>query len=364
MLRKRNLILAIAIPLVLLLARYLDKSSLDRTQDLRKGEDIYMTVDINQMGVEERSEIYLAGGCFWGVEGYFQKLDGIIDTEVGYANGHTDETEYRRVGQTGHTEALKLTYDPNKISLIEIYQHFFRIIDPTSLNKQGNDVGSQYRTGIYSENPQDLELARAVSKAQQQYYTDPIVVEIEELKNYIIAEDYHQDYLANNPLGYCHIDLSLADQPLHGSFSKKDEAELRASLSAQAYEVTQNDATERAFSSQYDKFDQPGIYIDVTSGEPLFASQDKYDAGCGWPSFTKPINSYVTSYKMDKSHGMTRVEVRSKTGDAHLGHVFEDGPRDRGGLRYCINGAALEFIAYEDMDDRGYGRYKIYVERD
>ncbi len=316
---------------------------------------------INNIGNNNIKEIYFAGGCFWGLEGYFRQLPGVTHTEVGYANGNVKETSYQKLDQTGHAETIRIDYDINKISLIELYEHFFRIIDPTSLNKQGNDRGTQYRTGIYSRNDEDLELAKKFIEEKQLEYDKPIVVEVEKLRNFILAEDYHQDYLEKNPDGYCHIDLSLANKPLYKDYEKKSDEEIKE-IGDTTYNITQNADTERAFSSEYDNFYEKGIYVDITSGEPLFASSDKFDSGCGWPSFSKPITSQVIDYKEDKSHGMERIEVKSKNSDSHLGHVFEDGPEDKGGLRYCINGASLKFIPYDEMDSHGYGEYKKYVE--
>ncbi|MDO5027784.1 MAG: peptide-methionine (R)-S-oxide reductase MsrB [Bacillota bacterium] len=317
---------------------------------------------INDLGTQDPRTLYLAGGCFWGVQGYFSKIPGVLDSQVGYVNGKTDQTSYQELRETDHAEALKLSYDANKISLEEIMDHYFRIIDPTSIDKQGNDRGRQYRTGVYSDDEKVLDQVQAYIKNIQASYEKPIVVEVQEVKNYIKAEDYHQDYLEKNPGGYCHIDLSLADQPLYGTYEKMSDSDLKEKLTDLQYQVSQEGRTERPFSSAYDKFDQKGIYVDISTGQPLFSSRDKYDAGCGWPSFTRPISSYAVDYKADNSHGMSRIEVKSKDGDAHLGHVFEDGPRHTGSLRYCINGAALKFVPYDQMDDQGYGAYKKFVE--
>ena len=138
---------------------------------------------------------------------------------------------------------------------------------------------------------------------------------------------------------------------------------MKEKLTSIQYDVTQNDATESPFSSEYNDNDEEGIYIDVVSGEPLFSSKDKFDAGCGWPSFSKPIEKDNVIEKKDTSHGMIRTEVRSKHGDSHLGHVFNDGPEDKGGLRYCINGASLRFIKKDDLEKEGYGKYlKMFEE--
>ncbi len=146
-------------------------------------------------------------------------------------------------------------------------------------------------------------------------------------------------------------------------YKKPDKEELKNRLTPLQYKVTQENATERPFENEYWDHEEEGIYVDIVSGEPLFSSKDKYDAGCGWPSFTKPIDKGNILEKFDTSYGMRRTEVRSKYGDSHLGHVFTDGPRDKGGLRYCINSAALRFIKKADMEKEGYGEYlKLFEE--
>lgn len=308
--------------------------------------------------VKNKGEIYLAGGCFWGVEGYFKKITGVLDTSVGYANGNTSDTNYEKIASTGHSETVKISYDKDEVSLQDILEYYFRIIDPNSVNKQGNDVGSQYRTGIYYINENDKLIIDEILRQKQENYKKKITVEAEPLKNFVLAEDYHQDYLDKNPGGYCHINISLANKPLDSKSNgiNKDKNTLKDKLTEDQYKVTQENETEKAFSSVYDNFDEAGIYVDVVTGEPLFSSKDKYDAGCGWPSFTKPIDANI-DYKDDKTYGMERVEVRSKKGDSHLGHVFNDGPKDKGGVRYCINGAALRFVPLSKMEEEGYGDY-------
>lgn len=133
-------------------------------------------------------------------------------------------------------------------------------------------------------------------------------------------------------------------------------------LTEMQYHVTQNQGTEPPFRNEYNDVFDDGIYVDIVSGKPLFSSKDKYDAGCGWPSFSKPIEKVEVTEHFDTSHGMRRVEVRSKTADSHLGHVFPDGPQELGGLRYCINSAALRFIPVEDLEKEGYGEYKSLFE--
>lgn len=140
------------------------------------------------------------------------------------------------------------------------------------------------------------------------------------------------------------------------TLSEAEKKSALKKLNEEQYNVTQKAATEYPFTGKYDDFYEKGIYVDVVSGEPLFSSQDKYDAGCGWPSFTKPIKKLT--YHRDQSHGMERIEVTSPEAESHLGHVFTDGPIDRGGLRYCINSAALRFVPYNELDEQGYGEYK------
>ena len=302
-------------------------------------------------------EIYLAGGCFWGVEGYFAQLDGVITTKVGYSNGQTAETTYQQIKTTDHAEVIYLKYDNSVLPLNNVLRHYFRIIDPVGINKQGGDRGRQYRTGIYYVNQNDKSVIENEIKEQQKKYSQKIVVEVLPLKEYYLAEEYHQDYLKKNPNGYCHIDLSKADDIIvdEKKHPKLSEKELRMKLNSKQYEVTQNGDTERAFQNDYWDFFDKGIYVDITTGEPLFSSTDKYASQCGWPSFVKPIVPEVVTYHNDTSFNMIRTEVRSRSGKAHLGHVFDDGPRDRGGKRYCINSAAIQFIPYAEMEAKGYG---------
>ena len=304
-------------------------------------------------------EIWLAGGCFWGVEAYFSRLEGVLHTEVGYANGRGARTSYEEIAATGHVETVQITYNPLEMNLESLLEHFFKIIDPTSKNRQGNDSGTQYRTGIYSRDPDELEQARAFIAAMQKKYRKPIVTEVLPLENYHPAEEYHQDYLEKNPGGYCHIDLSsLPDKRKPETtrlYGKPCPEELKKNLSKEQYRVTQLDGTEPPFENAYWNHHARGIYVDVVTGEPLFLSSDKYDSGTGWPSFTRPVERGAIVEREDRSRTVIRTEVRSRAGDSHLGHLFPDGPRDRGGLRYCINSAALRFIPASKMEQEGYG---------
>lgn len=349
---------------------------------------------------EKIKEIFLAGGCFWGVEHYFSQLAGVVYTEVGYINGKQDETTYQKLKETDHAEVVRILYNENVLRLQELLFHFFRIIDPSSENKQGNDVGRQYRTGVYyRENKGEKEFFFAPTEKQYKHLQLPersvrpyslmeekneiflldaqdllvidtffdyqrektaqaFYVEKEALRNYVKAEEYHQKYLDLNPQGYCHLPKNLWEENLfQRKYKKPDEITLKATLSELAYRITQEAATEKAFTSEYTDEKKPGLYVNIVTGEPLFSSEDKFDSGCGWPSFTKPLLTKLLSYQEDYHKGYARTEVRTLNDDAHLGHVFHDGPQEKGGLRYCINGAALRFIPLEKMEEEGYGEY-------
>ncbi|MCM1566704.1 MAG: peptide-methionine (R)-S-oxide reductase MsrB [Dehalobacter sp. 4CP] len=308
------------------------------------------------------SEIYLAGGCFWGVEKLIASIRGVHSTQVGYANGKTANPTYEDVCQrgSGHAETVYVDYDPEIVPLEFLLELYYQAIDPVSLNRQGGDKGTQYRTGIYYVDINDLPvIERSVAKLQKSY-DKPVVIEIKAMENFCPAEEYHQKYLDKNPDGYCHIGKDKFTKAAAAiinpaDYHAPDPDRLRQTLTGTQYEVTQNNATEPPFHNAFWDTFRPGIYVDITTGEPLFASSDKFESGCGWPSFTKPIDPNVVWEKTDTSHSMLRTEVRSHAGDAHLGHVFADGPRESGGLRYCINSASLRFVPKEDMEREGYG---------
>jgi peptide methionine sulfoxide reductase msrA/msrB len=287
---------------------------------------------------EKQQVIYLAGGCFWGVEAFISRLKGVNNTEVGYANGTDLAPTYEKVctGKTGHAETVKATYNPKIISLEEILENFFKIIDPYTRNRQGADIGTQYRTGIYWQEESQKAIVLSFLKEKQRESPERIVVEARAIGNFYPAEEYHQKYLERNPQGYCHVDLNLIDDEEFGHLSKEE------------YEITQLSMTERPFSGEYDDFFEDGVYVDVVNGEVLFSSEDKFDSGCGWPAFSKPISDDVIVKHRDFSHGTTRIEVRSAKSNSHLGHLFHDGPG--GSPRYCINSAALRFIPKKEIE--------------
>ena len=344
-------------------------------ENLDKKDEIEMPYEIERLedksyNEEDVEEIYLAGGCFWGVEGYMDRIEGVIAATSGYGNGNTPNPSYEDVirRKTGHAETVQVIYDPEKTDLVNILLYYFKVIDPTVLNRQGNDIGIQYRTGIYYTNDSQRDIIEMMIAEEQKKYNKPIVTEIQSIKNFYIAEEYHQNYLEKNPGGYCHIDLNLADEEIErpdllfennpsikdNLYKKPSEEELKEKLTPSQYDITQKGGTEIAFTHEYNDLNDKGIYVDIVTGEPLFSSQDKYDAGCGWPSFTKPIDGNVIKEYKDISFGMVRTEVKSKEGDSHLGHLFPDGPKDKGGIRYCINGGSLRFVPFDEMKAEGY----------
>ena len=321
--------------------------------------------------MNKTATLYLAGGCFWGTEHYFKQIRGVLSTKVGYANGNIAHPTYEQVCSktTGFAETVEVTYNPEVLPLTLLVQLFFRSIDPTSINRQGGDIGTQYRTGIYYTDPDTRPFLIAERTKLAQAIGKNVAVEIEPLRNFYAAEDYHQDYLDKNPGGYCHVAPSLfaearkanADTTQH-KYERPSTDTLKSKLTEIQYQVTQNAATERPFTNEYDHEFRPGIYVDITTGEPLFLSTDKFDSGCGWPAFSKPIDGHLLKSIKDTSHGMQRIEVRSNKGNAHLGHVFNDGPKEKGGLRYCINSASLRFVPQTEMEKQGYGAYLPLLE--
>lgn len=308
--------------------------------------------------------IYLAGGCFWGTAHLFSLVPGVDKAEAGYANSDVPNPTYKEVctGKTHAAETVKVVYDDDLVSLTDLLMLYFKSIDPLSVNRQGNDVGTQYRTGVYYTDEKDAPVVETMIAALQRRYKTPLAIEYGPLKNFYPAEEYHQDYLYKNPGGYCHVNPALFKEAKTIGRKKNDRSaidreELRRRLTPLQWEVTQNAATERPFVNEYDHEFRKGIYVDITDGTPLFISTAKYDSGCGWPAFTRPISDDLIDEFADHSFGRERTEVRSASSGAHLGHVFNDGPVEEGGLRYCINSASLRFIPEEKMEAEGYGKY-------
>lgn len=325
-----------------------------------------------------------AGGCFWCVEAGFEKLPGVRDAVSGYSGGKVADPTYEQVsaGGTGHTEAVQVHYDPTVITYEGLLQGFWRMIDPTDGNGQFVDQGNQYRPAIFYH---DAEQKAAAEKSRDDLarsgrFDRPIEVEIVPLERFYRAEDYHQNYYKTNPIRYqfytynsgryqfvekvwggdLEVDYSRY-RPAGARYIRPSDAEIKKRLTAEQYHITQGDGTEPPFDNAYWDEKRPGIYVDVVTDEPLFSSADKFESGTGWPSFTRPIESGTVVEKSDNSYFMRRTEVRSRIGDSHLGHVFNDGPPPTG-LRYCINSAALRFIPAEDLAREGYGQYARRLE--
>ena len=308
------------------------------------------------------AEIYLAGGCFWGTEKYIAAIRGVESTEVGYANGRTMNPSYEEVcsKNAGHAETVHVIYDSELVPLEFLLELYYEAINPTSINRQGGDSGVQYRTGIYYVDENDRPVIERSIANLQKRFDKPVAIEVKQLENFSPAEEYHQKYLDKNPSGYCHIGKEKFEKARKALVNPADyqtpvPEKLHDTLSEIQLAVTLEGATEPPFRNEYWDSFRPGIYVDITTGEPLFASDDKFESGCGWPSFSKPIDPNVLLEKKDYTHNMLRTEVRSRVGNAHLGHVFEDGPKETGGLRYCINSASLRFVPKENMEQEGYG---------
>lgn len=305
-----------------------------------------------------------AGGCFWCMVEPFDERPGIIEVVSGYTGGTVPNPTYEQVcsNTTGHVEAVQITYDPSIVAYKDLIDLYWVQIDPTDPGGQFYDRGSSYKTAIFYHNDEQRKIATASKEelANSGRFQQPIVTKILPAGPFYHAEDEHQYFYKTNPDHYKRYRKgSGRDQFIEQHWQMEDDSEkqLKQKLTPIQYYVTRENGTEPAFHNEYWDHFEEGIYVDIISGEVLFSSLDKYDAHCGWPSFTKPVNPAEIDEKLDTSHGMVRTEVRSKTADAHLGHVFPDGPEEHGGLRYCINSAALRFIKKEDLIKEGYGDY-------
>ncbi|MDL5377763.1 peptide-methionine (S)-S-oxide reductase MsrA [Exiguobacterium mexicanum] len=305
-----------------------------------------------------------AGGCFWCMVKPFHKYEGVERVISGYTGGHVDNPTYQQVCSetTGHLEAIEVTFDPEVISYEELLRIYWRQIDPTDGGGQFNDRGESYRPAIFYHS----EEQRAAAERSKQEIEDsgrfdrPIEVEIRPAKTFWEAEDYHQDYYKKNPFRYemYRVGSGRAKFVKEAWSDKKIQKELKDRLTPMQYKVTQENGTEPPFQNEYWDEEREGLYVDVIDGTPLFTSRDKFQSNCGWPSFARPIEEKRIDMNMDTTHHMVRTEVRSKGADSHLGHLFDDGPKELGGLRYCINSAALRFIPKEELESAGYGEYK------
>ncbi|HEX5167405.1 MAG TPA: peptide-methionine (S)-S-oxide reductase MsrA [Thermomicrobiales bacterium] len=304
---------------------------------------------------------YFGLGCFWGAERLFWKLDGVYTTASGYQGGFTPNPTYQEVcsGRTGHAEAVMVVFDPAKISYEELLRVFFEAHDPTQGMRQGNDVGSQYRSAIYTTSEAQSHIAAATkamynSELQKARHGE-ITTEIAPAGPFYYAEEYHQQYLDKVPNGYCGLAGTGVTCPIPaavsgGSGTETDtglkqiptsEDEWKRILSREEYAVLRQAGTERPFTGEYVDTEDDGIYRCRACGNILFESDTKYHSGCGWPSFTETVSPDAVELLEDRSHGMVRTEVRCARCHSHLGHVFNDGPIDRGGQRYCMNSVSL-----------------------
>ena len=303
-----------------------------------------------------------AGGCFWCMVSPFEEQPGIFSVTSGYTGGHTENPTYLEVcaDKTGHFEAVQIAFDPGIFPYSRLLELYWQQIDPTDPNGQFHDRGDSYRTAIFYHSEEQRQQAEASKQAlaASGRFDQPIVTLILPAGPFYPAEEYHQAYHKKNPVHYKQYRKGSGRE----HFIRKHwldaarHAELKQRLTPIQYEVTQNSATERPFTGEYWMHSAEGIYVDVVSGEPLFSSLDKFDAGCGWPSFTRPLSGVQIKELTDITHGMVRTEVRSSGADSHLGHVFTDGPAPTG-LRYCINSASLRFVPKDEMEKAGYGAF-------
>ncbi|QQR64796.1 peptide-methionine (R)-S-oxide reductase MsrB [Candidatus Kaiserbacteria bacterium] len=369
---------------------------IEKTDTISQSAEVQAERTILQESAVVEKTALLANGCFWCVEHDLEKVNGVIDVVSGYAGGEAESPTYKNYAESGHREVVQVTYNSNTVSYGNLVEHIIKHGDPTDDKGSFGDRGQQYAPAIYYESEGEKEEAYRVIKAIDalRVFPEPLPLLVTPRVTFWPAEEYHQNYSEKNPIRYTYYrsasgrdtfikkywgndahlfivsnneknnmkkENSVSKEGSWDSFVKPTKEELKRLLTSIQFEVTQEEGTERPFTNEYDKNYEEGVYVDVVSGEPLFLSNDKFDSGTGWPSFVKPISPEMVVLHEDNTFFSKRTEVRSRYADSHLGHVFDDGPKDRGGKRYCMNSASLRFIPRVDMEKEGYAYLVTYM---